>query len=37
VALHYVAEKAGMANTDKQKIAEIIMAASAGSDYFKRE
>lgn len=37
VALHYVAEKAGMNNNDKAKIQEIITQASKDSDYYKRE
>jgi hypothetical protein len=36
-ALHYVAEKAGMSNCDKDKIQQMIIEASKGSDYYNRE
>ena len=36
-ALHYVAEKAGMGNVDKDKIQQQIIEASKGSDYYNRE
>jgi len=35
--LHYVAEKAGMTNVDKEKIQQMIIEASKGSDYYNRE
>jgi hypothetical protein len=36
-ALHYVAEKAGMGEVDKEKIQKMIIEASKGSDYYNRE
>lgn len=36
-ALHYVADKAGMQDIDKEKIQKLIMEASKGSDYYNRE
>ena len=36
-ALHYVAEKAGMGEIDKEKIQKMIIEASKGSDYYNRE
>ena len=35
--MHYVAEKAGMTNVDKEKIQQMIIEASKGSDYYNRE
>lgn len=37
VALHYVANKAGMEGNDRDKIARIIAEASKDSEYYKRE
>jgi hypothetical protein len=37
VALHYVANKAGMDDNNKDWIQQIIYEASKNSDYFKRE
>jgi DNA polymerase kappa len=36
-ALHYVHEKAGMGDIDKDRVQKMIMEASKGSDYYNRE